>query len=236
MIKNVIDQRVMGTAVIGRFAQVTVTGELAQSLDDFKVVHRLLEDSASSAEQACRMRDAALDEVGEADALLDHSVISLAAKMAGAELGPRNNPFAKFASVSPSQLVGLAYLNEIAAVRDLAARVTIASPPEDVSRKIGECLQRAAEVEHALAGISGPQAEFDRRRGERDAAAEAWSKAFAKLRLRAQLAFENDENTFKALFAAPEKVQRPANRRGKNGAPEEKPQEEPKDTDPVVPE
>jgi hypothetical protein len=203
----------MGTALLERFGRVTVTGDLATQLEAFTSTHRALETATQAADEACQLRDAALAVIGTADASLDKSVDLLATRIVGAEMGNRKNPFASFSKHAPGKLLSLAYVTEISEVRGLAAQVAAKGPPEEVTRALGECLQRATEVEQAVVDLSGPQSTYDLKRAARDAAAMDWSKAYAKLRLRSEVAFEDDPETFKALFAEPERVQRPVKRR-----------------------
>ncbi len=215
---GLFDQRILGAAVLERFAGVTVTGDLATSLESFRLVHGALEGAAEAVDEARRARDAALAEIGAADTLLDRGLDGLATKLVGAGLGSRKNPFSSYSSHAPSELVILAYKTEVAAVREMAARIAAKGPNEEVTRAIGECLQHAAKVEQAVTGLSGPQSTYDIKRAARDAAAMDWSKAYSKLRLRAELAFEDDRATFDALFTEVERVQRPVKRRKKSKA------------------
>jgi hypothetical protein len=217
-----LDQQAMGTAVIDRFADVPVTGDVATSLEEFKVAHQALVQAGDASNQACRVRDEALEAVGSADALLDEQVLGLAKKLVGADLGSLRNPFAQYIGKAPGEVVKMAYKSEVAAVRDLAARLALKGPPEEITRQIGACLQQAAKVEEAVASLGAPQSDYDCKRALRDEAAAAWSKAFAKLRLRAQLAFENNSARLKALFEAPGAVERPVKRRKKSGKNEKK--------------
>jgi hypothetical protein len=178
-------------------------------------------------------RDGALAKIGVADAELDVGIGELAVAMAGCKLGARKNPFTRFSRYSVATITRLAYRNEIAAVRELVAKVAAEGPPEQVTRAIGDCLQKAAKVEQALKELSGPQGEFDEKRGERDAAAMDWSKAFEKLKLRAQLAYEDAPVKLETLFAPPEGVQRPLARRGKKAGKQTAAETSETETEPV---
>ncbi len=208
--KNLIDQHAQGAAVLEKFAQLNdLPAELKPHLDAFGKAHQALEEAARACDEARMARDAALSVAAVADDALDVAVEKLASAVVGAGLGKRTAPFAGLSHFSPANLTRLAYLTEVKEVRVLVAKVAAKGPPQEVTKVIAECLQQAAAVEAGLGKLSGPQADYDRKRAARDEAAMAWSKAYGKLQLRAQVAFEDAPATFQSLFAGPEAVQRP---------------------------
>ena len=213
MRRGVLDQRAQGMAVLERFAGVSVTGDLAVALQSFALAHETLEVAAVGAAEARRARDAALAGIRAADGLLHQEVERLANKLVAAELGPRKNPFARFSKLTPAGLTSIGYLREVSAVRALAEAVAAASPPAEVARALGGCLQRATAIEQSVRALSGPQTTFDLKRAARDRAAKDWERSYGRLRRRAEVAFEDEPATLKALFAPVERVQRPVARR-----------------------
>jgi len=217
MAKPLIDQRAQGAVVLERFAKLSQVPEtLVPHVDHFRAVHAKLEAAALAVDEARMARDGALDAAATADSALDLAVEKLAAALVGAGLGKRTAPLAGFSKLTPSQLTRQAYLTEVKHVRELAAKVAAKGPPQEVTRIVGDCLQHAAAVEAGLTALSGPQAEMDRKIAARDQAAMDWSKAYGKLKLRAEVEFEEEPGPFRSLFAKPEAVQRPTKRRKKD--------------------
>jgi hypothetical protein len=66
-----------------------------------------------------------------------------------------------------------------------------------------------------LAKLTKPQAAFAKALAERDALLPEWSKALRTLRKHAAAAWDEDDGTYKALFAPLGAVQAPKKRRAK---------------------
>lgn len=221
----IIDHRALGAAVLSRLEEeeVEVPKSVAAHVAAFKSAHDGFEKAAVATDAARAKRDKALAMIGRADETLDATIDPLADKMVGAGLGSRQKPLGKASPFSPTKLKALPYKTELEAVRTLVANVTAAKPPADVKKCADECLKAADAVATALEGLTGPQAAFHRARGARDALLVGWTKAFAKLRINAKAAWHDDRATYEAMFAAPEKVQRPVKKRKKpaNAKPDE---------------
>jgi hypothetical protein len=209
---NVSDHAAQGDAILERFATTGVPAALRAPLAAFKQAHAAFTSAGKLATAAMRVRDDALGAVAAADGALDAAVEGLAAKMAGAQMGSRANPFAGYAKAAPSKMVVLAYANEIAEVRKLCAKVAKAKPPADVAKAIAACTKLASGVEAAIAKVTGPQLKYARALGARDALLLPWTKALSRLKTLARAAWVDDPAQVKAVFAPPERLADPAPR------------------------
>src|SRR5262245_17160141 len=104
---SLTEQRTYGRLVLERLDAVTVPAALKPRVAALKKAHAAYEAAAKLADDARKKRDDALDAVGDADDAFDSSIETLAAKMAGAGLGTRQNPFKGFAPYAPSALTAL---------------------------------------------------------------------------------------------------------------------------------
>jgi hypothetical protein len=101
-------------------------------------------------------------------------------------------------------------------MRELAEAIEKKAPPASVKKALATCLKNASSIETALGKLTGPQAAYTKALGDRDALLPDWSKALRRLKKRAAVAWEDDEGTYKAVFAAVESIQAPkTKRRGK---------------------
>ncbi|WP_441289411.1 hypothetical protein ACSRUE_01155 [Sorangium sp. KYC3313] len=212
---NIAENRSYGAAILERLGDVTVPAAVKPHAAAFKQAHAGYEAAAARADAARERRDAALDAVGDADDAFDESVSTLADKTVGAGLGKRQNPFAGYSKHSPSQLTSLPYADEPRAGRELVAALLKRKPPSDVARAAAKLLKDAAALEAALAKLTKPQAAFAKALAERDALLPEWSKALRKLRKHAAAAWDEDEGTYKAVFAPLGAVQAPKKRRSR---------------------
>jgi hypothetical protein len=216
MAKRLLDQKALGSAVIARCKDVTLTGDTAVAFEGFKTAHAKLLAADAAVEVACGLRDAALAEVGAADAVLDLKLSNeLPAQLIGAKLGDRRKPFGDYSKYSPSALTGLAFLKEVAEVRTMVAKIAKKGPPEELTRLLGECLQQAATIEQAVLDSNAPQRAHGNALDVRDLAAMDWSKAFARFKARAQVAFEEKPEEFKRIFEEVRRIDRPVSKRGR---------------------
>lgn len=140
---------------------------------------------------------------------------SLADRTVGAGLGKRQNPFAGYSKHSPSQLTSLAYADEPKAARELVAAILKKKPPSDVAKVAAKVVKDAAALDAALSRLTKPQAAFAKALADRDALLPAWTKALRRLKKHAAAAWDEDEGTYKALFAPLGAVQAPKKRRSR---------------------
>jgi hypothetical protein len=221
---NITDHKTQGTVILDRFKEITVPALLKPLLATYTTEHRAYTKAAGKVDVAEKARDKALEELAKADVFLDSDVEDLASSMAGAQLGPRANPFKKFSSHSPSELKGLRYATEVSAVRDLVAAVLAASPPAAVVAVTAKALKHADQVEDRLQAITAPQAAYDKALSARDALLPGLTRALAKLKAQAKATWMDEPGTFAAMFAPPERVQRPRARRKPRSAPASPPE------------
>ncbi|WP_438026502.1 hypothetical protein [Sorangium sp. So ce233] len=220
---NIGENRSYGTAVLDRFGDVAVPAPVRPHLAAFKQAHAEYEAAAARADAARDKRDAALDAVGAADDTFDESVGTLADKTVGAGLGKRQNPFAGYSTHSPSQLTSLPYAAEPRAARELVAALLKKRPPSDVAKAAAKLVKDTAALEDALSRLTRPQAALAKALADRDALLPAWIKALRKLKKHAAAAWDEDEGTYKALFAPLGAVQAPKKRRARAKPAEAKP-------------
>jgi hypothetical protein len=176
------------------------------------------EKAAVATEEAERARDDALERIGQADDALDASLDTYADDLSGAKLGPRQNPFKPFSKYAPSALKALPYATEPKAVRALVAEVAKKKPPSTVAKAGAACLARCVAVEKALSGFGKPTSAYQKALAARDAQLPELQKALKTLKTHAASAFADDASTLTALFAPPDTVQAPKQRRRKKAA------------------
>jgi hypothetical protein len=212
---NIGETRGYGDAILERLGGIAVPASVKPHVASFKKVHGDYDAAAARADAARDVRDAVLDAVGDVDDAFDASANSLADKTVGAGLGRRQNPFAEWSKHSPSQLTGLPYAEEPKAARALVGALLKKKPPSDVAKAAAKLLKDASALEAALAKLTKPQAAFAKALADRDALLPAWTKALRKLKKHAAAAWDDDEGTYKALFAPVGAVQAPKKRRAR---------------------
>jgi hypothetical protein len=209
------EQRVYGRMVLERLDGAQAPAALKGPIATFKKAHEAYEKAASRVEEERATRDAALDAVGDADDGFDASASELADKVIGAGLGKRKSPFAAFSKLSPSGLAALPYAEGPKAARGLVAALKKAGPPADVLKVAARLLKDADAVEAALGKLTKPQAAYAKSLADREALLPGWSKALRSLKRHAAAAWDEEEATFKAIFAPPGAVQAPKKARAK---------------------
>jgi hypothetical protein len=207
------DHQTQGDVILARFAATTVPAALKTPLADFKKTHALLTAASKVANTSRGLRDDALSAVGEADDALDEAVGVLADKMVGAQVGPRKNPFSAYSKHSPSAVVSLAYADEVNEVLALTAKVKKTKPVADVAKAISTCEKLAGNVTAALGKLSKPQLAYQKSLAQRDALLPTWTKGLDRLKKNAAAAWFDESGTYKAIFAAPERVLAPVKTR-----------------------
>ncbi len=191
----------------------------------FIAVQTKFDAAATAAEKAESTRDDALGRVGQEDEALDKSLDEYADAVSAAKLGPRQNPFKPFSKHAPSALKELPYAKEPAAVRALVAEVAKKKPPAAVTKAASVCLKRCGAVEKALKDFGKPAAAYQKALAARDALLPELQKGMKTLKTHAASAFADDALSLAALFAPPDTLQVPKQRRKKTTpAPVKEPQ------------
>lgn len=194
---------------------------------EFKDQHALVEKASAATEAGRALRDAALEAVAAADTLLDASVELLANTAVGAGLGTRKQPFASFTRRKVSELVNLPYATEAKEVRALCTTIRRAKPEPVVLRAVAACEKNVQSVERAITALAKPQAAYAKALASRDALLPVWTRALARLKRHAAVAWEDEPATTHAIFAKPDGITAPKGKRKKakpvvgltNGAP-----------------
>jgi hypothetical protein len=211
---NIGEHRRQGMVTLERLDGLGAPAALKKVAAAFRVVHEQFDAACAAAEAAREARDKALAAVGDADDVLDASLEALAKAMVGAGAN-RKNPFAEVSKHSPSELASLAYAEEARAVMQLVRNATRNGAPDPVKRAAGTCERNARAVEVALQDLTRPQAAYARQLAARDALLPGWTKAFRTLQRHAAVAWDDDEATYKAVFAPPDAVVAPKKKRAK---------------------
>lgn len=219
--KAIIDYRAEGAAVIERLmAWPSLDKSLKKPLAEFKTVHTSLEKASQVVEKKLLARDEAIATLGSADDALDLSNETLAQKVAGAGLGPRKSPLSAFGGPSVSELNRQPYATEVKTVKRVCDKILKSAPPSEVKKAAEACQKQALAVDAALQKQSAPQAEYVKALGDRDKLLPDWDRAMRRLKRQAAAVFVDDEPSFQAIFAAPERVLRPVARRKKATKPQ----------------
>ncbi|APR76415.1 Hypothetical protein A7982_01762 [Minicystis rosea] len=169
--------------------------------------------AASAVDAAEETKRDALAAIGEADDALDAELDAYADVLSNAGLGPRLSPFKPFAKLTVSEVKALAYAKEAEAVRALVAAVAKKSPPANVTKAGAACLAKASAVEKALKAYGKPATAYQKALEQRAALLPDLQKAIKALRIHATSAYADDPATASTLFASPEAVQAPKQRR-----------------------
>jgi hypothetical protein len=209
---NIRDHRAYSDAIAERISDRSLPAALKAPLKNFLVARAAFEKAAGTAFKAREARDIALQLVANADDILDPAVDALATALVGAGITKRTRPFAGLSSYGPRELQDLGYASEPGEVRKLVANVMKKKPAAAVVKACQACTKAAAGVEAALKKVVKPEAEYRKSLVTRDALLPALVKATSKLKLHAQLAWEDEPATYKAIFAPPDTVQAPKKR------------------------
>ncbi|MFO0552635.1 MAG: hypothetical protein U0271_29865 [Polyangiaceae bacterium] len=177
--------------------------------------------AADRADTTLSTRDAALEKVANADAVLDQTIEDLAIACVGAKLGKRTQPFAAFGAPAPSKLVKLAYRKEVEAVTKLLTALAKADSPAPVKAAAAKVQKNVLAVESALDALDGPEAAHVKARTARDAKLVEASRALARFRIQAKAALLDDVGAFEGLFAAESAVAAPTKTKRKSPAKKE---------------
>lgn len=213
--KAQMDYQVRGDVVLERLKAQPLPKTLTPYVKVFQKEHVAYDKACSVADKARAARDAALVVVGEADAVLDGSLDTLAAEMIGAKAGTRKSPFAKFSRYSVSQLKSLATKKEADEVLAMGGKIAKASLPKSVNAVSAACVKHATAVKQGLAKLVAPQAAYRKALEDRDALLPGWVRAFSRMKKVAAVAWLDDEATYRSVFAPVEGIQAPKAKRAK---------------------
>lgn len=211
-----MNKKVYGSAVVERLARSQHASALKKELREFKQRHDGLLLAGEKVDDAEAKRDDALERIGKADDGLDDSLLSLADSLVGAKLGLRRNPFADYSPHPPAAMTALAYAAEVKAAQELAKKVRKARPPADVSASLKGVESAAAEVAAALGELTAPQSSYEEALRARDELLLGWTKAMARLKRAAAVAYDEDRAGYRAAFAPASRVQVPQKKAQKN--------------------
>jgi hypothetical protein len=195
-----------GAAVLARIKEAGAPASLKALATAFGREQNKLQAAERAVEDAHAARDAALENVGAADAVLDRSLDVLADSLVGAGLAPRANAFRGFSKYAPAAMKKLAYAFEVRAVQKLVAAVARSSPPKTVKKAAAASGNAAAQANRALRALAKPQALYSTALADRDALLPEWKRAYERLRVNAQAAWIDTPAVYKAVFAPPDAV------------------------------
>ena len=146
---------------------------------------------------------------------LDPSVEALADAMVGAAMGKRKNPFQGLSLHAPGAMKELAYADEVKAVRALTDKVRAAKTTAALTKALDACDATAATVTAKLKALTLAQTRYEVALSARDKLLPAWSRSLARLKKKAAGAWVDEEETYRAVFAAPDAVRAPVAKRPK---------------------
>ena len=204
--QSLVEYRTTGGVWIDRIGVKGVSGLVKAPLEGFKVASEAYEAASAKVDAAEVARDAALEALGVADALLDAEVNALADDLVAAKMGSRARPFAGFGALPPSQIVVLAHAREIKAVNALVKKVKRAKPPPKVRKRLVAVERRVAGVEAAQLAVVGPEFAYQIARGQRDALLPEWTAAARRLKTIARAAWIDEPGRYASVFAPVEAI------------------------------
>lgn len=209
------DPRAHGAAILARLAKLSAPAPLKPLVKGFAAEHAAYDKAHAHAEETKTARDAALAAVSAADDALDAGLGDVADKLVGAGLAKRSRPFAGLSPYSPTRMAELGYASEVKAYRSFASAVRKNGKlPKGVASALAACDTAARNVASSLARYEPLAADYVRAIGARDARLPSWTKALARLRRSAAAVWFDEPATYRAVFAAPDRVVAPV-RRGK---------------------
>ena len=208
--------RAQGDVIVERLRELKPPRELTESITAFTSAHGQYCAAADVTTAAEKKRDAALAAVAKADAEgLDPSVEALADAMVGAAMGKRKNPFQGLSPHAPGAMKELAYADEVKAVRALTDKVRAAKTTAALTKALDACDVSATTVAAKLKALTLAQTRYEVALSARDKLLPAWSRSLARLKKKAAGAWVDEEETYRAVFAAPDAVRAPVAKRPK---------------------
>jgi hypothetical protein len=215
---DVAQKRVMGSIVLERVAGEKVPGSLAAALKTFTAAHNALKTATTALDAAHGQRTLAEDQVIAADKQLTAAINVLANVAPPAGIGTRLRPFAGFSKQPPNKLVKLAYAKKVAAARAIVKKLQPKKLPASVAAAVKALGVAANAVATALGAISKPGAALKKAHESLGPIVSAWTTSYARFKTLAAAAWIDEPETFKAVFAKPEKVQTPKSKKTKGQA------------------
>lgn len=212
--KNISKKEITrASVVLERLDGLRLSRRMKAALEGFQRTHQTYIDGAARIAALRAKIEDLLTEVHSLDAALDGSVLRLADVLVASGLGSRGKPFATFTNHSPAVLTRLGYAREVHEVRAFAARLLRSRPPRDVTSAVRNCLSRADDVEKALVCLSQPRARLAHYIALLQPRVDAWRAGFQRLKTEAAAWWIDDPHLFRAVFAPPERVQIPIQRK-----------------------
>jgi hypothetical protein len=178
---------------------------------------RTYHDSLSQVEVASGVLDQKMAELADEDAKLDATVQETANIFIGSGFTARTKPFGSFTSYSPSRLCALKMASEIAEIQRLVSGAAAAHPPEPAVKAIAQLTEQSSLLRTQLDALSEPQDAFDRAAQARTEAGIQLKRVMKKLRLTAELTWQNDAEKIERIFAPPEEAQDAGRHKRKQG-------------------
>jgi hypothetical protein len=182
---------------------------MKKPLSEFKSAHATLKHATQHAEDTFLLVSEADHDIAAADAALDSHVEALASALVGAGLATRTRPFDGYSKHAPSKLVKLAVATKVKETRAIARKVAAKRANAAVKGAAKALAAKADATAAALGGVSGPTLQMRKARGAIDAAVAPWQSAYERLKKYAAVAWIDDADTYKSLFAPPDRVQAP---------------------------
>jgi hypothetical protein len=206
-------EKALGDAIVARLPGVKLDARATEAAKAFRAAHGAYATAYDEASEREAARHASLANAGSADEALDQSVGTLADKLIGAGLTPRNAPFQGLSRYTPTQIVKLAYAKEVAACVALTGAVRKRKAGKDVLAACAAVDRAAAGLKRSLAAFDAPQKAWTKAISKRDAQLLEWQKALTRLRILARASLVDAPDEYEALFAAPEAIAVPKTRR-----------------------
>jgi hypothetical protein len=216
--KDATKKRVLGSIVIERFADEKVPASLTAPLKAFTAAHNALKTATTTIEKAHSARTDAEDALVAADKQLSAAFQTLANAAVGSGIGTRQKPFASFSKQTPTALTKLGYANKVTAARAIVNKLQNKKLPSTVVTAIKNLGVRANAVGTALGAITKPGAALNKAHLSLTPVLATWTTAYARLKAFATVAWIDDPQTLKAMFARPAPVQAPKGKKVKGQA------------------
>ena len=196
-----------GSAILARFAALTVPAALKSDLAAFKAQHAAFLKASAAVDKADQAYDAASKDVARLDRVRDKTVLAIADELPGAGLGKRGSPFASYSKYAPTKLTTMPYAAQTIEMRSLLAGIARAKPPTGIKKLCETGAAQNEAVAAALKALDVPRAALREARDVRDATIPDWDKSLEHLADGAKVAFRDQAGRQAALFAEPDAVE-----------------------------
>jgi len=218
---GLVQYRAQGDAVLSRLTVYTVPRSMKDVADAFRSVHAGYLKASDDVDAARGVRDETLADLADRDAALDELLEGLAIQSLGAGFGTRQQPLAKFTRFSVSRLRALAYKNEADEVIALTDKIAKAAAPGELRAAAAACAKQAKSVLAGVAALNKPQYAYATALAKRDTMLQEWTRAYARLKRSASVAWFSEPETYASVFAPPNRIAAPPTRRAKKKPPTE---------------